>query len=72
MNRKTRERSSALEDLGQLQLLSVDSAAELLSVSPKTVRRMLTRGTLPHCRLGRLVRIQRADLERYIASSAAC
>lgn len=51
------------------QLLSVDDVAGVLSVSSKTVRRMLDRGTLSYCRVGRLVRIQRANLERYIASS---
>lgn len=51
------------------QLLSVEDVAGVLSVSPKTVRRMLERDTLSCCRVGRLVRIQRADLERYIASS---
>lgn len=51
-----------------LQLLSVDDAAAILSVSPKTVRRMIDRGELTTCRVGRLVRIRRSDLARYIAS----
>lgn len=51
-----------------LQLLSVADAAAILSVSPKTVRRMIVRGVLLTCRVGRLVRIQRTELERYIAS----
>lgn len=51
------------------QLLSVDDVAASLSVSSKTVRRMLERGTLSRCQVGRLVRIHRSDLERYIASS---
>ncbi len=51
-----------------LQLLSVDDVAAILSVAPKTVRRMIERGTLLSCRVGRLVRVQRSDLERYIAS----
>lgn len=51
-----------------LQLLSVDDVAAILSVSSKTVRRMIDRGTISACRVGRLVRVQRADLERYIAS----
>jgi excisionase family DNA binding protein len=50
------------------QLLSVDDVAAVLSVSSKTVRRMIGLGALPTCRVGRLVRVQRMDLERYIAS----
>jgi excisionase family DNA binding protein len=50
------------------QLLSVDDVAAILAVSSKTVRRMIDRGVLSACRVGRLVRVQRADLERYIAS----
>jgi excisionase family DNA binding protein len=53
-----------------LQLLSVDDASAILSVSSKTVRRMIDQGELPTCRLGRLVRVRRSDLERYIASCA--
>jgi excisionase family DNA binding protein len=49
-------------------MLSVDVVAGILSVSQKTVRRMIDGGVLPICRVGRLVRIQRSDLERYIAS----
>ncbi len=52
------------------QLLSVADVAGTLSVSQKTVRRMLDAGVLPACRVGRLVRIQRAELERYIALCA--
>lgn len=51
------------------QLLSVEDVAAILSVSQKTVRRMIGAGVLPTCRVGRLVRIQRSELERYIACS---
>lgn len=50
------------------QLLSVADVAGTLSVSQKTVRRMIDAGVLQPCRVGRLVRIQRTDLDRYIAS----
>jgi excisionase family DNA binding protein len=39
-----------------------------LSVSTKTVRRLIERGSLPSCRVGRLVRIRAVDLARFIAS----
>jgi excisionase family DNA binding protein len=50
------------------RLLSVEEVAAVLSVSQKTVRRKIDAGVLPACRVGRLLRIQRAELERYIAS----
>ena len=37
--------------------ISVDDAAELLSVHPTTLRRMLRRGELPAIRVGKLWRI---------------
>jgi len=48
-------------------LLSVDAVASILSVSSKTVRRMIERGALRTCRVGRLLRVKRADLAHYIA-----
>jgi excisionase family DNA binding protein len=49
-------------------LLSVDVTAVQLSVSTKTVRRLIASGALPSCRVGRLVRIRSADLARFVAS----
>lgn len=49
-------------------LLSVDATAVQLSVSTKTVRRLITSGALPSCRVGRLVRIRAVDLARFVAS----
>ncbi len=53
-----------------LPMLTVDRVAAIMAVSTKTVRRMIDRGVLPSCRVGRLVRVRHRDLERYIASSA--
>jgi excisionase family DNA binding protein len=39
-----------------------------LSVSTKTVRRLIERGALPYCRVGRLVRIRAVDLAEFVAS----
>jgi excisionase family DNA binding protein len=39
-------------------LLTVQHAAEFLSVTPRTVRRMIDDGRLPAVRLGRMVRIR--------------
>ena len=49
-------------------LLSVSTVANELSVSTKTVRRLIERGALPCCRVGRLVRIRSADLAQFVAS----
>ena len=51
-------------------LLSVSAVAIELSVSTKTVRRLIERGALPSCRVGRLVRIRAVDLAEFIASGA--
>ena len=44
-------------------LLTIDDVATVLSVSTKTVRRMIGRGELPHIRVGRQVRVRWEDLE---------
>ena len=49
-------------------LLSVEATAQQLSVCTKTVRRLIDRGALPCCRVGRLVRIRAVDLATFVAS----
>lgn len=49
-------------------LLSVEATARQLSVCTKTVRRLIERGALPSCRIGRLVRIRATDLAQFVAS----
>jgi excisionase family DNA binding protein len=49
-------------------LLSVEATAQQLSVCTKTVRRLIERGVLPCCRVGRLVRIRATDLEQFVTS----
>jgi excisionase family DNA binding protein len=49
-------------------LLSVEATAQQLSVCTKTVRRLIDRGALPCCRIGRLVRIRAVDLAEFVAS----
>lgn len=45
------------------EVISIAEAADRLSVGPKTVRRMISRGELPARRIGkRLIRIDAADL----------
>ena len=49
-------------------LLSVNAVAIELSVCTKTVRRLIQRGALRSCRVGRLVRIRAVDLAEFVAS----
>ncbi len=49
------------------QLVSLPEAAEILAVSPKTVRRYIAAGDLDAVRLGRrTIRIKLASLDRLI------
>lgn len=50
----------------ECRLLSVVEAAAYLGVSAWHVRRLVWGGDLPAVRLGRLVRIDRADLDKFI------
>ena len=50
----------------QTVLLSAEAVSELLSVSVRTVRRMITSGEIPVVRIGRAVRIRRVDIEALI------
>ena len=48
-------------------LLTIPEAAEVLRISPSTLRGWITAGNGPRTvRIGRLVRIDRGDLERFI------
>lgn len=47
------------------RLLTLPEVAAYLSVSPKTIRRLVGRG-LPCVRLGRVVRFRQADLLRFV------
>lgn len=51
------------------QLRTIDEIAELLSVSQRTVRRLIKSGALPVYRLGRTVRIADADIAALLAAN---
>lgn len=63
MVNETREKAPAL--------LTAQEAAELLAVPPTWVLAEARRGRLPHLRLGRYVRFQRAALEAWLEERAA-
>jgi excisionase family DNA binding protein len=50
-------------------LLTVDDIAQILKLNPQTVRNWIDRGYLGAIRIGRRVRIPRAELDRLLAES---
>jgi excisionase family DNA binding protein len=50
--------------VGDDVLVTYQQAAKLTNMSVRTVRRHVAEGSLPCVRVGRLVRIRRADLEK--------
>jgi len=51
-----------------LDFISVNQAASMMSVCPKTVRRRIADGDLTAHRLGRLLRISLDDYRAYVSS----
>lgn len=47
-------------------LLTVPEVADLLRAKPSTIRAWLTQGKLPRVKIGRLTRILRSDLGKFI------
>jgi excisionase family DNA binding protein len=50
-------------------LLTIAEAANLLRLKTSTMRAWILRRRLPYCKVGRLVRIRRTDVEALIAAS---
>ena len=50
--------------------LGISEVARHLGVSDYTVRREIKRGRLAAIRVGKAIRISRADLERYVSAAA--
>lgn len=48
--------------------ISVQECAEVYSVHPMTVRKMISRGEIPSIRLGRAVRIDLRELDRRLGA----
>lgn len=57
--------------VAQRLTLSVDEAAGLLGVAPRTLRSMIAAGTFPTLRIGRRVLVPRAGLDAWIAARQA-
>jgi excisionase family DNA binding protein len=69
MARKSNEAPGTLGAHARL-LVDVDKAAEMLSVSVRYIRALLTRGGLPVVRLGRRTLIRCSDIEAMVARGA--
>ena len=52
-------------------LLDVFGAAQVLAVSPWTVRAYIRQGKLPALRIGRLVRLDAAEIQSFINGAKA-
>jgi len=47
-------------------LLTINETADIEHVSPRTVRRQIENGDLPHYRIGRTIRISPGDLATFL------
>ena len=54
------------------ELLNVAEAAAALTVKESTVRAWILNRKIPYCKVGRLVRVRRADVEEFISTSIVC
>ena len=60
---------AAMPDSGLGSLLTLPEAAAMLRIKVSTLRAWLLRRRIPYCKVGRLVRIRRADVETLITAS---
>jgi excisionase family DNA binding protein len=54
-----------------MNLLTAKEASKILSVTEQTVRNIITRGELKKVNVGRAVRVQERDLQKYIEQNTA-
>jgi len=52
------------------KLITINQAAELLSVSHYTIRRWIKSGYLPACKIGGSLRIDEADIEALLVANS--
>ncbi|MGH9266810.1 MAG: helix-turn-helix domain-containing protein [Acidimicrobiales bacterium] len=51
------------------QWLGTAEAAERLGITPRTLYRLIDEGQLPANKIGRVIRVQGADIERFIEAT---
>ena len=66
-----REVIAAMRSEDDVESRSPNSAAELLDVSPRTVRQWIQDGTLPSFKLGGATRIRMTEIRRLVAEAEA-
>ena len=54
------------EDKGDMKILNADEVAEILCCSKETVYRMARAGTIPHFRIGTIIRFSMEQIENWI------
>lgn len=52
--------------MDDLQWLGTRAAATYLGVTPRTLYRMIDQGLLPAYQMGRVIRVQQADVQAYL------
>lgn len=58
-----------MSDTANIEWLSTSAAAGLLGVTPRTLYRFINDGDLPAYRIGRVIRLQRSDVDAFIDAS---
>jgi excisionase family DNA binding protein len=53
----------------EIQWMSTAEAANRLGITARTLYRLIDAGELPAYKLGRVIRLQRAEVDRFIAAS---
>jgi len=53
----------------EIEWLSTQEAARRLGVTPRTLYRFIDQGDLPAYRLGRVIRLKKADVDAFIEAS---
>jgi excisionase family DNA binding protein len=57
------------ESLGDTQWLGTTEAARYLGVVPRTLYRMIDEGQVPAYKMGRVIRVRRADVDVFLEST---
>lgn len=58
-----------MPDASTSDLLTLPEAADLLRLKTSSLRAWVLRRRIPYCKVGRLVRLRRCDVENLISSS---
>ncbi len=68
MSERHRDSNAGDALLGLKPLLTISGLADVLGISEKTARRLIWAGRIPCVRIGRVVRLDPADVSRFVAA----